>query len=1032
MRFFRPSFQAAIFATSQVLIFASLIGFSLCGAGAAPAVDFSKLPAPAQRPVDFVKDIQPIFEKACYSCHGLEKQKGGYRLDAKVPAFTSGDEHAPNIVAGKSLSSPLIHFVGGLVDDMLMPAKGERLTAEQIGLLRAWIDQGAVWPENADKVKITDKFDWWSLKPVQKPSVPQLRGKDIQWAHNPIDAFILAKQHEKGLSFSPPADRYTLIRRVYFDLIGLPPTPEEVEAFVASPDSQAYEKLVDHLLDSPQYGERWARHWLDVVHYGDTHGYDKDKPRPNAWPYRDYVIRAFNNDKPYSRFVQEQLAGDALFPDTEDGNTALGFIAAGPWDFISHAEVPETKYDGKVARNLDRDDMVSNTMNTFCSATVQCARCHNHKFDPISQENYYELQAVFAALDRADKPYDIDPGIAQKRTELTARKSELKQKQTAIEEKLKQFGGETLAEFDRQIAPLSKAEAAKKKDPVARPDVYPQYGYHSKIEATADQIKWVQVDLGESVKMDHVTYVACYDDFNNIGAGFGFPVRFKIEVSDDADFKIGVTVIEDRTAEDVPNPGTVPHTVKLTDKSGRYIRFTATKLALRKQDYIFALAELSVFDAMGKNVAFGKPVSSLDSIEAGDRWRKTNLVDGLFPKTVIQGDSEALAQLRQQRSAWLDKVTDAQTKAENAAVQREQTEVNQQLGQLPPPKLVYAGMVYSGSGNFRGTGPDGGKPRAIHILARGDVRNPGKEVVPGTVPFIRGVASEFKVPASESENLRRVALARWITDERNPLTWRTIVNRLWLYHFGRAIVDSPNDFGRMGQQPTHPELLDWLAADFRDHGQSLKRLHRLIVTSATYRQSSQSNETFEKIDANNAYLWRMNRRKLEAEAVHDSVLMVAGQLDLKMGGPGFQDFVVERPEHSPHYEYQLHDPEDPKAHRRSIYRFIVRSQPQPFMTTLDCADPSMSVEKRNETVNALQALALMNNKLTVAMAKHFAERVEKLASEPDKQVRVAYKLALGRDPLPDELQKLTDYTKQYGLANTCRVILNLNEFSFVD
>ena len=294
------------------------------------------------------------------------------------------------------------------------------------------------------------------------------------------------------------------------------------------------------------------------------------------------------------------------------------------------------------------------------------------------------------------------------------------------------------------------------------------------------------------------------------------------------------------------------------------------------------------------------------------------------------------------------------------------------------------------------------------------------------------LSSRFDVPKDHPEGERRAALAHWLTDTRNPLTWRSIVNRLWRYHFGRGIVDSPNDFGRMGQLPTHPELLDWLAVEFRDNGQSMKQLHRLIVTSATYRQASSTNEANAKLDAENAYLWRMNRRRLEAEAVRDSVLFVSGKLDRRPFGPGFQDFVIEKPEHSPHYQYHLHDPDDPRSHRRSVYRFLVRSQQQPFMTTLDCADPSMQVDKRNETLSALQALALLNNGFMLTMSKHFAARVETLAGDVPGQVTAAFHLALGRTPTEDEQAALTAYAHRYGMANACRMILNLNEFVFVD
>ncbi len=662
------------------------------------------------------------------------------------------------------------------------------------------------------------KSDWWSLKPLVRPEVPKPKGHDAKWVRNPIDAFVLARLREKGLSPSPEADSRTLIRRLSFDLIGLPPTPDEVDQFIkdyAAKPEAAYEALVDRLLASPHYGERWARHWLDVVHYGDTHGYDKDKPRPNAWPYRDYVIRAFNDDRPYARFVQEQIAGDVLFPDTVDGIEALGFISAGPWDFIGHAEVPETKIDGKIARHLDRDDMVTNTMMTFASTTVQCAQCHNHKFDPIAQEDYYSLQAVFAAVDRADRTYYRDQAVAKRAAELQARKTQLLER--------KKFG-------------------------------------------------------------------------------------------------------DDRIAKVVPE--------------------------------LAALAELT------------RQIAAIAEIE-------------------------------------------------------------KEFAKLPPPSVVYSATIHTGSGTFVGTGAIGGKPRPIHVLKRGDVKQPLSEVGAGTIS-IQGLPSRFDLPADHKEGDRRAALAKWLTDEKNPLTWRSIVNRVWRYHIGRGIVESPNDFGKMGQLPTHPELLDWLAFTFREQGGSIKKLHKLIVTSATYRQSSKSNDAFAKIDAENAFYWRMNRRRLEAEAIRDSVLFVSGKLDAKLYGPAFQDFVIEKPEHSPHYEYRLHDPEDPKTHRRSIYRFLVRSQTQPFMTTLDCADPSLQVDKRNETLSALQALAMLNNGFMLAMAKHLAARVEKMEGNLDQQVKAAVRLALARHPSADELERLTAYAKKHGLANACRLILNLNEFVFVD
>ena len=318
------------------------------------------------------------------------------------------------------------------------------------------------------------------------------------------------------------------------------------------------------------------------------------------------------------------------------------------------------------------------------------------------------------------------------------------------------------------------------------------------------------------------------------------------------------------------------------------------------------------------------------------------------------------------------------------------------------------------------------------MLARGQVTQPGREVTSGALSALSFRAARFDLPQNAGEGERRVALAQWITDPKNPLTWRSIVNRVWQYHFGHGFVDSSNDLGRNGGLPSHPELLDWLAADFRDRGGSIKDLHRLIVKSATYRQSSASHSFGEKIDSNNTLLWRQNRRRLEAEAIRDSVLAVSGKLDATMGGPGWQDFVIEHPEHSPHYEYGLADPEDPTTWRRSVYRFIVRSQTQPWMTSLDCADPSMRVDKRNESLSAIQALALLNNGFMLSQAKHFAERVERESPIIRSQVDRAYRLALGVDPSDADREQMIEFANANGMPYLCRLLLNLNAFTFVD
>lgn len=975
----------------------------------------------------FTERIQPIFAAKCWACHGPKVQKSGYRLDVRSIALQGGDHGVSPIVPKDVQASLLLQYVSDRDSDLAMPPKDSQqaaLTASEIEDLTKWIAAGAIWPDTAN-AKIEDPLDWWSFKPMQKASLPNSEP-------NPIDSFVRAKLVEKNLVGAPAADARTLARRLYFDLIGLPPTVKELDAFELESKSDpeaAQEKLIGKLLAMPEYGERWARHWLDVVHYGDTHGYDKDKPRPNAWPYRDYVIRAFNEDKPYSKFIEEQIAGDALWPNTRDGIEALGFIAAGPWDFIGHAEVPETKTDGKIARHLDRDDMVANTIGTFCSVTIHCAQCHQHKFDPISQQDYYRLHSVFSALDRTDRKYYADEAIQKLWSSLERAKSDVAFTLEQIEAPLRKQAGEEYVALTKRIENASKANATN-------PNKGAEFGYHSQIASNQDAVKWVQVDLAKVTEIHRVSLVPCYDDFNAIGAGFGFPMRFRVESSDDPSFQSQVKQLlvngEDPSLRDQKNPGLVAVSVgpAMGDSiAGRYVRVTATRLAPRQNDFIFSLAELQIFDGAGVNIAVGREVTAMDSIEAPPRWRKTNLTDGIFPEPTTVDNKESLVQAREE---LLLRSADEATRSKRSMLLARAEDISAELKKLPPPMQVYAGGVHTGSGTFVGTGATGGKPRPIYVLARGQVTQPMSEVVPGAMSAFDFRPSEFPLAQDHSESDRRIALSQWITDPANPLTWRSIVNRVWQYHFGRGFVDTPNDLGHNGGLPSHPELLDWLATDFRDNGSSIKRLHRMILMSKTYRQASISNVDGEKVDSGNTLLWRQNRRRLEAEAIRDSVLSVSGSLDKTMGGPGWQDFVVEHPEHSPHYEYRLADPEDTKTWRRSIYRFVVRSQTQPWMTSLDCADPSMRVDKRNESLSAIQALALLNNGFMLTQAKRFAARVESESTDLAEQVDIAYRLALGTGPSEANRRQLIEFSKANGLPYLCRLLFNLNAFTFVD
>jgi len=814
------------------------------------------------RPISFQQQILPILEHRCHACH-QPANAGGQLSLTSYSHIRKGGKQGPTLEPGKPDDSLMVKMISG--EPPRMPMSGGPLTAEEIVLIRSWISQGATDDTPTGKESATI---WWSLKPISRPAATPTNDP---WIRTPIDAFILAKLKEKGLTPSPEADRRALIRRLTYDLHGLPPTPEDVRDFLDDKSARAYEKLIDRLLASPRYGERWGRHWLDTVHYGESHGYDKDKPRLNAWPYRDYVIRSFNEDKPYGRFLEEQLAGDVLFPDNPQGIVATGFIAAGPWDFVGHAELREDTVDKRIARLLDRDDMVMTTMSTFASLTVHCARCHDHKFDPIKQSDYYSLQAVFAGVDRADRPYDDDPKIHHLRQALLAEKRPVR----------------------AELQPCLDIAEKTRSDETDRLDA---------------RIKSLRAKLN-----------------------------------------------------DLPKPATG----------------VSESLDLQNQ------------------------------------------------RKAIQKDiDEALAQ----RKAAVLAALEPAVRDRLQTLEGQVTAIDRKLTELPTPKLVYAGAnFFEPLGKF----VPAWTPRPVHLLQRGSVEAPGELMQPGTVAAVTGLKSRWPLDSSSGEGQRRAALAKWLADANNPLTWRSIVNRVWHYHFGAGIVDSPNDFGRMGSLPTHPELLDWLATEFRDSGGSIKQLHRLILKSAVYRQSSGDNPKYAKLDAGNQWLWRMNRWRLDAESVRDSALSVSGQLDLTMGGPPDQEFFF-KDDHSPIYDYSRAESARASRHRRGVYRFLVRSVPDPFMESLDCPDASLLTPKRNTTLTALQALAMLNDPLMLKQVESFAQRLRTLRKDLTGQIQQAYWLAVAREPTQQELAVLMAYTQKNGLENFCRLLFNSNEFMFVD
>jgi mono/diheme cytochrome c family protein len=979
---------------------------------AAPPVRPAEPPRLPQRRIDFVKEVQPIFATMCISCHGPKQQKGGLRLDRRDGPLRTG-----NVLPGKGEHSPLLRRVAGLGDEPRMPPKGPRLTPRQVAVLRAWIDQGADWPAVVE----TSLSDHWAFRPLVRPPLPAL--KSHRWGRNPIDAFILARLAAHGLSPSPEADALTLVRRVTFDLTGLPPTLDEARAFVEDKRPDAYERLVDRLLASPAYGERYARHWLDVIHFAETHGHDEDVPRENAWPYRDYLIHAFNADKPYARFVEEQIAGDVLSPDDPEGIAALGLLAAGPWDESSQQSIIDDTVDKKIAQYLDRDDMVTTVMSAFTGATVHCARCHDHKFDPISQEEHYNLQAVFAGIDRANRAYDPDPAIHRERRALLKRQAELPtarivltpaiQADVAAWEKRR-----TVADKSWTVLVPASVRTANGSVPVALPDRSVRFGGPRPLVDTYTVTAHTNLRGITGVRLEVLTDLSLPEK----GPGRQDNGNFHLN-----EFRV-------RAA-----PRTAP-------RAQKEVALTNASADFNQVGWTAAMAidgnprtAWGIFPAVGEPhhavFEFREPVNFAGGATLTFTLEQTHgrgHLIGRLRLSVTTAPRPRADALSEDVASALAMPARKRTEAQKMELARHVLlrQVETKLRALPAKRFVFVGAPdFMPVDNFR---PARGC-RPVLVLRRGDVNHPTSRAVPGALSCVPGLPARFALTNPNDEAARRAALARWLSDRRNVLTWRTIVNRVWHYHFGRGIVATPSDLGRMGARPTHPELLDWLAVEFRDGGGSLKALHRLIVTSAAYRQSSQHRADCARIDGDNLLLWRMNMTRLDAECVRDAVLLVSGKLDRQMGGPSVKQFVQSPGIHiTPKVDYAAFDVDAPGAYRRSVYRFVFRTLPDPFMDALDCPDASQFAPVRSNSVTPLQALAMLNDRFMVRQSEHFAARLRsEVPGDVAGQVGRAYLLALGRAPTAKESGALTSYAKRHGMANVCRLLLNCNEFIFV-
>ncbi|WP_425614999.1 PSD1 and planctomycete cytochrome C domain-containing protein [Anatilimnocola sp. NA78] len=996
---------------------------------ACASVNAEELPPAATRKIDFVKDVQPILAAACLKCHGPLLQEGDYRLDSREVALTKGANFAPNIVPSKSADSPLIQFVAGLVDGMQMPSKGKKLTPEQIGILRAWIDQGAEWPAAAS-VKVEDKLAWWSLQPLRHVPVPAVAAAD-----HPVDRFVLAKLAEQSLNPAPPADRRVLIRRLYFDLIGLPPSPAAIDSFIDDPAPDAYERLVDELLASPQYGERWARHWLDMAHFAETHGNDQDRIREHAWPYRDYLITALNRDKPYGQFVREQVAGDALYPQDPQATVALGFLAAGPWDESSLRDIREDTLDRQIARYLDRDDMLATVLNNVSSLTVQCARCHDHKFDPIPQADYYALQAVFSGVERANRTWDPDPAIAQQRVALLAREKQLSKLDDATRvELLGAAGQQAVAQWEREQGEKPVAWQVLSAATVLTSDgsVLTKQDDSSFLAAGSRPEKDTYTFTSSSpLREVTAVRVEVLIDASLPHQGPGRQDNGNLHLSEIEVF-IGDSKVAQPIARAVAdfdqegwgvaraidgNPTTAWGIYPQVGKSHEAVFEFKEPLKLAPDQTLTVMLK----QLHGGGHLIGRP--------------RISLTDAKNPLRINPLPAEITAIMA------IDPAKRSVAQRLTIALHQQREQVAKALERLPKPSLIYAAASdFAPDGNLK---PPAG-PRPIHLLHRGEITQPREEIQPGALRCLP-LSPKFELPVSAHESARRAALATWLTERENPLTWRSLVNRVWHYHFGRGIVNTPNDFGRMGALPTHPELLDWLAVEFRDSDQSLKKLHRLLLTSGTYQQSSQAaqmlvgehliarNDHAASRDADNQWLWRMQRSRLDAECIRDAVLTASQRLDARMGGPSDRQFDLKPGRHvTPIIDYSLVDLDRASGSRRSIYRFLFRTLPDPFMEALDCPAGDQIMPTRANSVTVQQSLALWNDAFMLRQAEHFAARLERDAPTSVARVTLALQLTLARRPSEQELRKFTSYVDIYGLANFCRLLFNANEFVFIE
>ena len=1014
----------------------------------------------------FRESVEPLLRRRCYECHShaAGKIRGGLTLDSRS-GWQTGGESGPAITPGKPDESLLIQAVR--YASLEMPPKS-KLPDSEIATLEAWVRRGAPDPRTlAAASKPLADMRWWSLETLARPPLPSVVAKlgvlpavsaegqpaapirasassnRPSLARNPIDLFVEDRLNRAGLAVGPPAGRRDLLRRLYFDLLGFPPSPETVAEFLADESPDSVDRWIDRLLASPRLGERWARHWFDTIHFAESHGYEHDIGRPHAWPYRDYVIAAFNRDTPWPRFIREQLAADVFYANDASLTPALGFLGAGTFDLSTFSTAPVT-FDYQ-----DRDDQVTQTMAAFASLTANCARCHDHKFDPVSQEDYYALQAVFAGISKGDLAYDANPETADRRRRWTLLRASADARDPAV--LLGDTWREAVAAWEQAnaaattpwqpleiisaesrhgselsvtkpnivasagprperdvysirlriepqataSAPRSAANASPSTEPAARATPAPSAITAIRLELLADPA----LPKGGPGRQDngnlHLNLIELF-------ARPGEPLKIRRAT---ADFNQEGWTVEHAIDG---NPGSAWGIYPKVGESHVAVFELETPLPLDSHREL----TVALHQTHGGGHLIGRlALSATTAANASARVLPAELAEALRTPLATRSEPQRLAIA----SAALRELADAELKT------------------LPPQQRVYAAAKEVERDNKAARIAE---PKPVHLLARGDIAKPGAEVPPGAIAAMTHAPGRFVLADARREGERRAALADWLAHPANPLTWRSVANRVWHYHWERGLSETPSDLGRMGSRPTHPELLDWLAASLRDGDGTLKPLHRLIVSSRTYQQASNA-ANGAAADPRNTLLWRGPRRRLDADMTRDAMLVVSGRIDWKMGAPSVQQFRSSPgPQLTPKLDYDAYDWTGPDAGRRSVYRFLWRGIADPFMEALDFPDAALLQPTRSESVSALQALATLNNDFVLRHSEYFAQRLERDetagADVEQRRVRHAAQLAWQRELSDDETKVLADYVQRHGWPALCRVLLNSAEFLYVE